>query len=486
MLQSMRRSLAERSFKLFCLPSALGSEATLGSSHPFVARLDGRPTCLPVNAVSALMAAQCVESFARFSVGKLFWQHSYNNRFSLSEINTLDVAMPWATAEQMMDLVDSLLLHFDSGGILAAAPRRLEHLQAMAELGLASDESLSIGQGQVLAARLGVPAFWIVNGPAQGSPYYTAVDPSPSGAGRARSFELWLGGVPNVVAGSVWASETAMLNPTAADELMLQQRRLIRQGLPPGVAATIGLDRLAMALLGTDAVRDTLLRPRSHRSFREDPPLPQRFAPPVAARTRDPAEISRDDARGNVIAQAMSQMAELGFLEVQPSALSSLGDGFAQVDWYGRAVSWTADLASELRSHIALGMERVMAAGVVADADSQMLRHRIEAVATIGDDTERLRRDIQDRLAAPPGAVCLTVDSTAMTNGQDRQQASMPERLRICIDIDDWLEGGPAARLARAEPSWRCGVCGYRCVRRPSTCPVCLASGTAFVRDLPR
>lgn len=478
-LHTLRTALASHGFLESTARRLVGAEATLGASRPFVATLNGGVAYLPVNHIAALIETQVARPSRRFSIGKLFWQHPYGNRYSLSEINTLDLAAPGLDAASMMDLIDDVLLeaqHAVGGGAIPREPPpRLMFSDAATMLALGeSEHALSIGAGHRLAQLLLKPAFWITRAPANASPYYTRIDPVSGGGKIAESFEFWVADVPNVVAGSVWSSSAEMLNIDCEASLVARQRKLIEANLPAGAGATIGFDRLMMALLSTDNVRDVLLHARTPKSFRPIAPIDNAgndVRDMQAAAPSDlhdhPEQAAIDDSVGLRQSRAIESLAAIGFVEVRTSAVTPPSESGISIDWYGRSAAAYGDSARLLAAHIAAGLTKV-ACATAAQADGGEPHPVISAMCVIdtGESAESLRAQFAGHLGMDvrvgvhePGALSPEASATAF--------AAMPRVAHIMID------------LSVAE--WRCSVCGYRCKDRPRSCPVCHADEDAFV-----
>jgi nondiscriminating aspartyl-tRNA synthetase len=113
------------------------------------------------------------------------------------------------------------------------------------------------------AARLGVPAVFVIGFPSAGRPFYSA--PRDAG-GTVQSFDLLYEGLEITTGGQRMHSrellEASLRSRGIEPDGFEHHLRMFELGMPPHGGLAIGLERLTAQILGLQNVREAVLYPR--------------------------------------------------------------------------------------------------------------------------------------------------------------------------------------------------------------------------------
>ncbi len=389
--------LRDHDFARIETPVIVGNQATVGATAPFVVQTDREKAYLTVNNILRQHEYQQCGLPQIYEISRLFWAQHYSDRFSLNEIYLLEYSMAGTERKAVMMLTEELLevirhavlkVVSEYGGkrsVLTKSLRNLPVLTFAEVVERAIQAGITLRHAghvlpsvvdSIVAGQLGSAGFWVIDAPADASPFYTRRIASDSGI-IGCSMELRLTSVPNAGAGSEWVTEaemgeeiTASWSETPAGSHYLD---ILRRGLPPCTGFTLGLDRLLMHLLELQNIRQIVPQVRDRRSFRNAPPVirqertliePDRFTA-LPARPITMAS-SKQIARVSEWLESRDFLPCISSLLTDPWSLVLAGVPPVETNYFGRAVPLVVDRAVVHHELLSEGLDRIFEIGPVA------------------------------------------------------------------------------------------------------------------------
>lgn len=364
MLSAALNALHTRGFRPVLSPPIVGEEARHGPTAMFDISHADQLGSLSVNALWAHLEHHARGIEKAYQLSTLYWAQDYGNRFSQNEISLLEISASDAGPSDLIALVETLIC------TVLTQLRRLPDGRAAPDLRAPSDfadlprvsffQAVDWAQqdgllpkdvGHVLPAsvntllckRVGRPGCWIVGAPPEASPFYSRTVPGADGTPQADSFELRIANVPNVASGSAWRIHTdgsaARVPPAYAG--------LLGPRLPRGAAVSVGIDRLAMALLGAGHIRDVATEQRNRMSFAAAPVSEPAVAKRLTLGTR--AAVGEDSVfveQATALAGLEARLRDAGFAPVTSGLLEdprNTEEPSPRIDYFGREVALRRD-----------------------------------------------------------------------------------------------------------------------------------------------
>jgi aspartyl-tRNA synthetase len=222
-----------------------------------------------------------------FEVGPIFRAEEHDTTYHLNEAISIDVEMAYATASDVMDILEDLIVR----AFRAVAERCSSELELLShELHIPDTPFPRLTYSEVLErlerAGVRVPwgedlptpalrklgelvggAYFIVDWPLEIKPFYTM--PKGEDPRLSESFDLMFDWLELASGGTrihqyellVQRLKAKGLNPESFKSHLLSYR----YGLPPHAGWGLGLDRLTMVLTGRENIRECVLFPRDRR-----------------------------------------------------------------------------------------------------------------------------------------------------------------------------------------------------------------------------
>ncbi len=377
-----------RDMKFLQVPSPVvaGDGVFLGPTHPFAVTGFGELAFLVVNNQLPHHYAHARGANDVWELSRLFWAHSYNNRYSLNEIAVVDLSMKDAdrfrvktVVEGVLEEIASAVRRFQPSSVRLAGTARDHSWQLPA---IDYDELLLIGRqcrleieaGHVISHafdeavcdRLNVPGYWLMDSPPANNPFYVKCGNGDNGSRaaslelRLRAFELGAGSEWNRTIEDVRDRESLSRSDEGREYL-----KLLERGFPACAGFTMGFDRCLAYMLGADGVRDVTPSPRNRTSFRLAPAADTDQKTSSARLTyvdsveTYPAQFTR------LLEAAEEFLSSRGFVRCDTSLLEDVpatGERSAtaiQVSYFKRRVTLAKDKCNSHHSLLAQGCDSI-------------------------------------------------------------------------------------------------------------------------------
>jgi aspartyl-tRNA synthetase len=284
-LQAIRRRLLSRDFIEVQTPKLVAT-ATESGAALFPVSYFEREAFLSQS--PQLYKEVLTGAFERvFEVGPIFRAEEHDTPRHLNEATSIDIEMAFATAEDVMEVLEDVVAHAfqevksscaEELKVLGHEPEtprppvpRITYDEALQKLERAGvkvpwGEDLPTPAERELGEIMG-GAYFIVDWPMQIKPFYTM--PKRENPKLAEAFDFMYKGLELASGGTrihqhellIERLKANKLNPESFEHHLLSYRF----GLPPHAGWGLGLDRLTMVLTGAENVREVVLFPRDRR-----------------------------------------------------------------------------------------------------------------------------------------------------------------------------------------------------------------------------
>lgn len=222
-----------------------------------------------------------------FEVGPIYRAEEHDTPRHLNEAISIDIEVAYATAEDVMKILEDLIVKVFSQ-VKRTCAKELKVLEHKLEIPKKPFQRITYGEALKRLEQAGVKvpwgedlptpaerklgelvggAYFVVNWPMAIKPFYTM--PKRDDPKLAEAFDLMYGEIELASGGTRVHQETLLvkqlkqkgLNPQSF-ESHLQN---FRTGLPPHAGWGLGLDRLTMTLTGAENIRECVLFPRDRK-----------------------------------------------------------------------------------------------------------------------------------------------------------------------------------------------------------------------------